>query len=664
MAQYRVTAPDGSVIVINGPEGATDAEIQRQAQALYKPQAAPKAAAKAPPKPIPSKVDRVLLQAWSALPHPVKYVTARMSNAGAQDAAKAQERAEAGRQARAAPAPPLGSRIIPDLVAPFQGAVSDIGEGYRRFQEAPQGNANPFSEESRASAAERNAGVNQTLGGIVGVPFSLVGGPMNALAGLPARGAERIGLGDETTNRESLLTATMGLRPGGPIPVRPPALPPRAPAAQVLANRGRINAPEARARAAEMRAAGGNPNLTAVVGDRGRRVIRAVGATNPVAGETLANRAVTSTANVKPAISGRAQQIAPDGRTAEQYLDDVFRARDEAASAQFQGPYAQQVPLDEATMSILSDGPGRAALQRARTAAVLRQDGGRIAEIDALLAGEPLSVSAGTLHRAEIAMRNRGIAAGAQPGGGDLASGWRMREGQIGGVLDDVEGLGPARDNYRAQSQAIGVLEGEGRNFLNTHPADYQAWFQGLSPEAQQANRYAIRQQIQDSLGGQRPNTMGTIEQMALSEYGPMNLRAALGQEGEQFVNHARMQLEQMRADGIVSPGAGSRTAVLDADMRGLDQAGAIVNTGANLMTGRWGAAARGLTDWWRSRGIPDNVAEELTRMASDPARLDEALAALERAVGPSDARLFLQSLTRPEVLAPAVQSSAGYQGR
>lgn len=36
-AQYRVTAPDGHVLVLSGPENATDDEIQHQAQTLYKP---------------------------------------------------------------------------------------------------------------------------------------------------------------------------------------------------------------------------------------------------------------------------------------------------------------------------------------------------------------------------------------------------------------------------------------------------------------------------------------------------------------------------------------------------------------------------------------------------------------------------------------------------
>jgi hypothetical protein len=41
MPQYRVTAPDGKVIVLSGPEGASDDEVMRQAQTLYQQQQQP-----------------------------------------------------------------------------------------------------------------------------------------------------------------------------------------------------------------------------------------------------------------------------------------------------------------------------------------------------------------------------------------------------------------------------------------------------------------------------------------------------------------------------------------------------------------------------------------------------------------------------------------------
>ena len=38
MAQYTIQAPDGKTITIEGPEGATEAEVIAKAQELYKPE--------------------------------------------------------------------------------------------------------------------------------------------------------------------------------------------------------------------------------------------------------------------------------------------------------------------------------------------------------------------------------------------------------------------------------------------------------------------------------------------------------------------------------------------------------------------------------------------------------------------------------------------------
>lgn len=48
MAEYTVKAPDGKTITLQGPDGASQDEIIAQAQALYKPQAAPKPAVARP----------------------------------------------------------------------------------------------------------------------------------------------------------------------------------------------------------------------------------------------------------------------------------------------------------------------------------------------------------------------------------------------------------------------------------------------------------------------------------------------------------------------------------------------------------------------------------------------------------------------------------------
>jgi len=65
---YRVQAPDGSVIKVEGPDGASEAEVLAQAQALYQPQPAPAAPAKPAPATQPRRWSDVPVEAIGNVP--------------------------------------------------------------------------------------------------------------------------------------------------------------------------------------------------------------------------------------------------------------------------------------------------------------------------------------------------------------------------------------------------------------------------------------------------------------------------------------------------------------------------------------------------------------------------------------------------------------------
>lgn len=594
-----------------------------------------------------------------------------------------------GRQARANPAP-LGSRIGGDLIEPGKEAAKKIGGAYA--SEAEMSRTRVAEGRYFPTLGEIGQGYKNdlnTLGGAIGLVFSPLTGPVNALTGMAARGAERLGLGDEQTNKEVLNTAMMGARPApGAAPYNAlqarPA--PPSPAARTIARRGRVDVPATRERVADMRASGVQPNLTAVAGDRGQRLVRAVGATNPAAGEALTARAQTSAATTKPAVMDRARRVVSDPRTAEKYLDDLVTARDEAASANYAEPYSLEINITPETARALSGPAGEAAIDRAIQAAATSQDYHLVAELrrlksatrmetlpgqtkqtgyNTMTAAEPplAPVSGAALDRVQIALRKtaEGLDKTDQS---DIARGLWKRRAQVNSELDNFEGLADARADYRNKSQAIGVLDKEGRDFLTTAPADYQAWLQTLGPEAIEANQIAIRQQILDRLGRQRPNSYGAIEEMVSSEYGQQNLRAALGAEGEGLIANAQARLAQTRADQVAAPAGGSRSAILTGDMDAANNAERAAQVVGNTFSGRFAAAARNIMDWARTRGIPDDVAQEITRRASDPAELDALLSEIEAALGPSGIQEFLGLVSRPEVAVPALQSGAALQGQ
>jgi hypothetical protein len=343
------------------------------------------------------------------------------------------------------------------------------------------------------------------------------------------------------------------------------------------------------------------------------------------------------------------------GQTADDLAQQVAQDRSQAATTNYAPAYAAPVQIDEATASALADAPGRAALQRARQAAVARRDAQQVGEIDSLLNADPNqpppTVSAGTLDRVRIAMDERAGTA-ARRGANDTASGLRGRSADINTTLDNVPEMAPARADFRAKSQAIDVLGKDRKDVFSTDPGDYGKWLQSLSLEARQANQVAIRQEILDTLGGQRSSTFGSVDELATSEYAKANLRQALGAEADPYLAHLDARLQQARNAGFVSPNAGSRTAVLENDLKGV--VGAAKSAVHAVRGGALGMAA-GAAEWLMSRGVSEGQAQAIAKAAVDPAQTERVLRQLEGRFGKATARQFLSHISRPALTAGAL---------
>lgn len=449
----------------------------------------------------------------------------------------------------------------------------------------------------------------------------------------------------EATVAGDINTALMGARSPGtltrpaPVPPRPTSRPARrlAPSPVEAAGvRARMDPAAMRARAAEMRAAGVEPTLTDVAGERGRRMIRAVGVRGEEAGEVLTDRAAEVAATTKPASMSAARRLNNDPRTATQYADEMEALRGAEAERNYAQFDAEPIEVPDAVRDMLSDASGRSIIARARVDAIENQDWGRQVELDRLLrAGDeggvgPLPrISAGTINRLVIAARERG-AAFARRGNNNRARGALGRRDQLDATLANVEELRPAREAYASQSRAIEVARGENRmDPFSTDPTDYAAWLNSLPAQARQANQIAIRQEILDTLGGQRlGGSLGTLDDLATSPYARDNLRAAFGPEtADRFTGEIRARLAQNRNAQFVQPNAGSRTAVLDNDVgNAAQQTVGAVRQG--LSGDVVGLAARAV-DAWRRRGFTPQQAEELARIATDPAQTDAAIDAI-----------------------------------
>lgn len=461
---------------------------------------------------------------------------------------------------------------------------------------------------------------------------------------------------DETSSsvRNAINTAMMGAQPASariPLSVRRASLPEPGPlpvdapvteeeiAGRVLSSRAKADPVEMRKVADAMRASGIDPTALDVTGQKGLRLARAVGVTNDDAGEALVGHAERTASGTKPKVMARTRDLAIDQPgTAADLADALKTSRDAAATTTYAKPYDTLVDVPDAVKDMLGDSAGRSLIAKARSDAIWNQDWGRQVELDKLLRptedGQLPQISAGTLDRIRMAARDagRGFAANNL---NSRAKGAFSRQAQLDGILDGIPELKEARAGYHAKSQAIDLIEKPGAQLdpFSTDPADYAKWLDKLSPEARAANQVKLRQDILDTLGGQRSNTFGSIDQIATSDYARSNLSHAFGpDEAKGYLDNITARLKQTRNANFASPNAGSRTAVLENDTgkklsNALDAVDTAVKMGKGDIIGLGTKVAAKL----KTMGLNDTEAAALTAANTDPTKLDGVIAAIEK---------------------------------
>jgi hypothetical protein len=441
---------------------------------------------------------------------------------------------------------------------------------------------------------------------------------------------------------------------GASARLNPQATSPDEVVANALARRTGVDPDQMAAQANALRASGVSPSVLDVTGPKGLRLLRAVGVTNDDAGEALQNNALAVSSTTKPAVMARTRDLAGGPTTADQLAADLNTARTTEARSTYEAPYAASIDLkDPNIIQALRDHEGASAINRAITAARARMDYKAMADLQALKVtadgptgnGQVWPTTGRALDRVQIAFGNKGAAL-AQNGSNDIASGMFKRQDLINSALDNVDGLQPARAAFRAKSQAIDILTKPGvrKDPFSTDPSDYKAWVDSLPPEAQHANQVAIRQDILDTLGGQRAGTAGSIDELATSQYAKQNLAAALGdKEAGDYLGNLSARLAQRGNATFVSPNGGSRTAVLQNDAgNALGRAVSVADTAHKVATGNVVGLAAKAAAWLKTRGLSDSDATELAQASVDPGRLDSVISAIRQLKDPETARGFV----------------------
>lgn len=375
---------------------------------------------------------------------------------------------------------------------------------------------------------------------------------------------------------------------------------------------------------ARRQALGINSTAAGVMGGTAERLIRtAAGPAGPGADAAVANL-TRQQANLKPDLISTTRALSEDPRSAMAVREGLDAQRSALATEQYAPAYATPVEVTPEVASALSDEPGRAALRRARQAAIARRDTQQAAEIDGLLNGDTSPVSAGTLDRVRIALSNRAEALGRNTTGArDIAGGLRGRAGDINAALESVPELQPARDTYRNLSGAIDAVDNAPAVFT-TDPQDFAAMVANYTPEQRQAAIVGVRQEIMDTLGGQRAAGTGTLDRISQSDYGRQNLTALLGpDEAQRYLDIIATRVGDVQRAARISPNTNSQTFG-----RGIDEE--TFNT-ANMV-------GAGLDVVQGARGNPLAIARTIDRIrARVTMSPEERQAIVELGLGPVD---------------------------
>jgi hypothetical protein len=180
-------------------------------------------------------------------------------------------------------------------------------------------------------------------------------------------------------------------------------------------------------------------------------------------------------ADLQDSAIARTRELTPEQRSVADVAAGLRAERANAANVDYAAPYRTPVVVGDTINDALSGEPGRAALRRARAAAVARRNTEQVAEIDALLAANP---PAGGVIKLPPTIAPEAPLPVEDPRGRSLLTFLR----QQGGLKDtggDLKAMDLARDRGRFQKDNI-----VNPNGIDLDDAAQRAWEAGYFPNA------------------------------------------------------------------------------------------------------------------------------------------------------------------------------------
>lgn len=333
-----------------------------------------------------------------------------------------------------------------------------------------------------------------------------------------------------------------------------------------------------------------SPSVLDLGGGNVRRLVRAAAGGGDEAHNVATTYADRVRSNLQDNVISRAGQLTPgDARTADQAATDLEAGQRALAGTQYRAPYQQPATVTSEMVDALQGSAGRSAIAKARVAAEDTRNAQQMAELSDLEAvaadqsggrdpitgrvrsmGQALSeLSAGSLDRVRIAMRERGIAL-AQSGQNVRAGGHFARVRDIDTALDQTPGLTDARAAYR-QMQASRDAVDAGATVLSSPSANYSSQISDLAgvggPPNLRPLQVGARQAITDAVEAPTAGATGVLNRIGTSNRATANLANTFGAEpAASFQEAVRNEVSRLRNANFISPETGSQTQLRGAD--------------------------------------------------------------------------------------------------
>lgn len=500
--------------------------------------------------------------------------------------------------------------------------------------------------EERAQGAAEGAVTGAAVGGALP--------PASRLAGMAAKPVVSMVEGSARSVGNTSANAYRSMTGQAPKPNTYPD----ARRASMLAERGGVTPAEMGAKASEIRNYGGQPVVADLIGDGGQGQVRAAATRNTPGRDMAVDFAGARRVDTQDFTAGLGARVSPENYSPQQIEDGLSRAQSALSAPEFGAVRAARFMPGQRTQQALATPGAQQAIQQARQQlanSLDPQEQALAAELDNLLQGDG-SMSVGAADYVSRFLLGDASRLANREQGGNAA----RLIGQLGTVIRDdarqaVPGYDQALSNYAARA-SLGDAAELGQRFVGNkgNTTDFVAGVSGMTPQENTIARAAARSGIEE--GANTPaRAAGTLDALANGRGQQARSEALLGPAGAQDLRRgAQVGKDLLQTGRNVSPRQGSETALNMSDQGGLDAAGSMAG---NAITGRWGQAARAGMDWLRSRGMSDKEAEQIVRLALDPARTDEVVRLLTQRLGPQGGKAAAAQL---QSLNPALAGEAG----